>query len=226
MATAIAQVMNYHKYPEASHGTGHATVAGTDLTRDLNVTFDWGNMIDNYNNGYSATEADAVANLMVTCGFAVDMMYSTQGSGAYDMNVPKAFTQHFDYDLSAWLYYRNYYTLTEWEHMLVNELTENGPIYYSGQSPEGGHAFVCDGYEGDGLFHFNWGWGGAYDGFSESTRSTLKVRESAALKGLQLRADRHDGCKKTCRWLRTSGIKINNAGRSSASHDHGRISDD
>ncbi len=165
VATAIAQVMNYHKYPEASHGTGHATVAGTDLTRDLNVTFDWGNMIDNYNNGYSATEADAVANLMVTCGFAVDMMYSTQGSGAYDINVPKAFTQHFDYDLSAWLYYRNYYTLTEWEHMLVNELTENGPIYYSGQSPEGGHAFVCDGYEGDGLFHFNWGWGGAYDGF-------------------------------------------------------------
>lgn len=27
------------------------------------------------------------------------------------------------------------------------------------------HAFVCDGYDGQGLFHFNWGWDGKADGY-------------------------------------------------------------
>ncbi len=39
------------------------------------------------------------------------------------------------------------------------------PLYYSGQSPDGGHAFVCDGYDDGNLFHYNWGWSGSGDGW-------------------------------------------------------------
>ena len=27
------------------------------------------------------------------------------------------------------------------------------------------HAFICDGYDDNGLFHFNWGWSGSHNGF-------------------------------------------------------------
>lgn len=165
VATAMAQVMYYHKYPDRSTGEGTATMGDQTLTRSLETTFTWDMMIDNYGAGFNSRQGQAVANLMVTCGFAVNMGYSTAGSGALSENVPRAFVNNFSYDKTAWLYYRDNYTLQEWEDMLINELRDNGPIYYAGASANGAHAFVCDGYDGDHYYHFNWGWGGYCDGY-------------------------------------------------------------
>ncbi len=45
-------------------------------------------------------------------------------------------------------------------HVLEN-LRRYQPVYVSGS----GHAFVCDGFDADGFFHFNLGWGGYADGY-------------------------------------------------------------
>jgi hypothetical protein len=45
------------------------------------------------------------------------------------------------------------------------------PLYYASSGPDGGHAYVLDGYDDNNLFHLNWGWAGfdngwyAIDGF-------------------------------------------------------------
>ena len=49
--------------------------------------------------------------------------------------------------------------------MLKESFDMGLPLYYSGQSSEGGHAFVCDGYDDNGLFHYNWGWSGSGDDY-------------------------------------------------------------
>ncbi len=165
VATAMAQIMYYHKYPDRSTGEGTATMGEETLTRSLETTFNWSQMKDNYGEGFNSRQAQAVAELMVNCGFSVNMGYSNVGSGALSENVPRAFINNFSYDKTAWLYYRDNYTLEKWEDMLINELRDNGPIYYAGSSANGAHAFVCDGYDGDHYYHFNWGWGGYCDGY-------------------------------------------------------------
>lgn len=166
VATAAAQVMNYFEYPARATGNGHATFYDTQLTRSLNVTFDWGNMADEYM--YTAStqaQKEAVANLMITCGYAMNMAYAFEGSGASDLDMVSAMVNTFNYDVATWLYYRDHYSKEEWEQMLIDNLKNVGPVYYSGQAPGGGHAFVCDGYDGNGLFHINWGWNGFYDAY-------------------------------------------------------------
>lgn len=165
VATAFAQVLNYHKYPQKGKGEGHAWCNDIELTRSLEVTFEWDKMRDSYPGSAAPARATAVADLMVTCGFAVGMGYSPYGSGAYSGNVPPALVKYFSYDVSAQMLSRDRYTLDTWQDMLITELTENGPVYYAGHSKDGGHAFVCDGFDGENSFHFNWGWGGYCDGY-------------------------------------------------------------
>lgn len=159
VATAMAQVMKVYNWPDESVGeTAQISLAGRK--------YDWNEMLDSYTEGnYTATQARAVALLMRCCGAAVDMNYSTTGSGAYSYDVGPAWTKYFKYDASLRYEMRDYYSMSEWNNMIYNELNEGRPVYYSGASSEGGHAFVCDGYGSNGYFHFNWGWGGYQDGY-------------------------------------------------------------
>lgn len=165
VATAFAQVLKYHEYPQKGKGEGHAWCNNEELTRSLEVTFRWDKMRDSYPGSTNPERATAVADLMVTCGFSVGMGYSPTGSGAASGNVPAALIENFSYDVTARAYGRDRFTLEDWKDRLITELSENGPVYYSGASNNGGHAFVCDGYNGKGYFHFNWGWGGYCDGY-------------------------------------------------------------
>ena len=59
-----------------------------------------------------------------------------------------------------------YHSTSEWEQMIYDNLKTVGPILYGGGSMlGGGHSFVLDGYDGNGMFHFNWGWSGMSDGY-------------------------------------------------------------
>lgn len=165
VATAMAQVLKFHEYPEKAKGEGHAWCNGEELTRDLDMTFQWDKMRDNYPGSVNPARATSVAELMVACGFAADMGYSPSSSGAGNGNVPRGFVNHFSYDVSVQMFSRNHYTLETWQEMLIKEMNDNGPVYYSGFSKDGGHAFVCDGFDGNNSFHFNWGWGGYCDGY-------------------------------------------------------------
>ncbi len=177
VATAMAQVMNYHKHPAV--GRGHISYRtesnGIHIQHDLgSVYFKWGDMLDDYNRKYSSAQADAVAELMYACGTAVHMDYGTaaqEGSGAYQSDLIPAFVDNFGYDNDAAFMMRNYCSTEDWHRILVNELNAVHPVNYGGQSVrDGGHSFVFDGYKvsTDNKYpdyHVNWGWGGYCNGY-------------------------------------------------------------
>lgn len=180
VATAMAQLMKYHKHP--AKGKGKISYAwkkyddfkntaegapSTDVTMSMDfstVTFAWDKMLDVYAEGaYSDAQADAVATLMKACGYSVEMSYGPE-SGAVTGEVANALKTYFGYDSNTRFYSRLYYDIDTWEEMLYNNLKNVGPVQYSGRNDYGGHSFIIDGYAGDGYFHLNWGWGGVSDG--------------------------------------------------------------
>lgn len=164
LATAVAQVMYYHKWPEQTLEAipGYTTYTTKKKLNSLPVTtFDWASMKDTYNGGTS----NAVAKLMQYIGYAVEMDYAPDGSGASERNLPSLLQQYFNYSKSTTLAYRDYYSIETWDNLIYNELVNNRPVVYCGASMGGGHAFVCDGYDGNGLYHINWGWDGYYNNY-------------------------------------------------------------
>lgn len=167
VATAMAQVINYHRCP-ADYGTGtHSyTWQGKTLTFDYGSTkFDWANMIDSYKSSYTNAQATAVATLMYAAGVSVNMGYSPSSSGAVSLRIPYALVNYFGFDPSARYVERDYYSEEDWDALVYGELEAGRPVIYSGQSNSGGHCFVCDGYRSNGYYHINWGWGGSSDGY-------------------------------------------------------------
>ena len=172
VATAMAQVMMYWKYPNElkadiqgyKTSTHELTVAG-ELKGQK---YDWDNMLHTYtNNNYTQTQADAVAKLILHCGKAVEMDYGEE-SGA--IVTPGRLAKYFGYDSDLMLdLMRSCFTLAEWTAIIDKELQAKRPILYSGRTTNGGHQFVCDGSDGNGLYHINWGWGGYQDGYFDIT---------------------------------------------------------
>lgn len=166
VATAMAQVMKVHNWPDVGKGSHSYTWGIQTLSMNFAETpFEWDKMLDIYTNSASTAQNNAVATLMSACGISVNMNYGLSGSGAYSQNVAPALRDYFQYSVSTTYIPRNYFTLTAWENYIYGSLKNGAPIYYSGQNTSVGHAFVCDGYDADGYFHFNWGWGGVSDGY-------------------------------------------------------------
>ena len=170
VATAMAQVMNYWEYPQKGTGSISYTVASLQKKVSLNFglkAFDWNNMADTYLSGrYTDAQADAVAYLMKACGYSVKMDYSLDASGALSLLIGNALTKYFSYDKNINYTVRSCYSTSEWNEMMYENLKNVGPVICGGGSAlGGGHSFVCDGYDGNGFFHFNWGWSGMSDGY-------------------------------------------------------------
>lgn len=167
-ATAMAQVIKYHNYPAKAQGFINYEWENEKKHLSLNfssVPLDWNNMIDNYNYSYTAEQGTAVANLMKACGYSLRMNYGLQASGASSYAFAEALRKYFDYDPAVHSINRNFMSLIDWERSIYSEIAARRPVIITGQSPSGGHAFVCDGYQGDHYFHINWGWGGYQDGY-------------------------------------------------------------
>ncbi|MBO4654305.1 MAG: C10 family peptidase [Bacteroidales bacterium] len=179
VATAMAQVMKYWKYPQTgvgSHTYTHTTY-GT-LSANFESVIAWNEMLNTYNptSSYTPMQASAISSLMYMCGVSVEMNYGVTESGANIINggysfIPSAETAlktYFDYsnDLhgiskSVWQnnQWVDVYTNSQWMNILKNELDSGRVILYGGSiyNNTKGHAFVCDGYNNN-YFHFNWGW--------------------------------------------------------------------
>ena len=170
VATAMAQIMKYwnhpatgsgfHFYNHSNYGTLSANFAAT--------TYQWSAMPNAVNSPNAA-----VATLMYHCGVSVDMQYSPDVSGAWVIedsptpgaNSEVAFKTYFGYKNTLQGVERKNFTQSQWITMLKAELDASRPVLYDGFGNGGGHAFVCDGYDANDFFHFNWGWGGYFDGF-------------------------------------------------------------
>jgi len=174
VATAGAQIMYYFKCPQ-----GPTTVvpgyknenSRVNTTTDLPSTeFQWDKMKTSYSNSDAYSEAaEAVAELMLYAGYAAHMRYSADGSSANQMTLARGMAEYFGYDPNTLKYIkRSDYSVAEWDELMYNELANGRPIIYDGaKGADGsnGHAFLCDGYDGAGLYHFNWGWGGSSNGY-------------------------------------------------------------
>mgnify|MGYP005923442899 FL=1 len=164
-ATAMAQIMKFHNWPE--QGVGHYSYEhqsfGTISSNFSEHIYDWTNMIDRYNNGeYSNVQADAVALLMKDCGVSLNMNYGPV-SGASIYSYYPAFKNYFRY--SSRTVNRSGCETAEFTKIITDELQEGRPLIYCGTGEDGGHAFVVDGYDTNYFLHVNWGWGGYSDGY-------------------------------------------------------------
>jgi hypothetical protein len=168
-ATAMAQILKYWNYPTQGNGihSYNAQNYGTLTANFGSTTYNWGNMP----NSISGANSD-IANLMFQCGVAVEMNYGVQESSGYvitDDNpvcCQSAFTTYFGYNPSTIQgLKRANYTDANWISMVENELTNSRPVQYAGFGSGGGHTWVCDGFDANNMFHMNWGWSGADDGY-------------------------------------------------------------
>jgi hypothetical protein len=170
VATAMAQIMKYWNYPTIGtgfHSYNHQTF-GTLSANFGATTYQWSSMPNIVN-----SSNNAVATLMYHCGVSVDMNYSPQVSGAYVISAQSPVQHCSEYALKTYFGYKNTlqgvqrsnYNQTAWLNLLKAELNASRPILYAGFGSGGGHCFVADGYDNNDYIHFNWGWGGAYDGY-------------------------------------------------------------
>ena len=184
-AVALAQVLNYWQWPK-SLPDGLPAYESSDYKYDANltwhidalppVTFDWENLITEYTPfNYSTwkyelfgteVQQQAVATLMRYCAQAVKAYFFPTGTGSNLSRCRDALVNHFGFRAATLLITRKVFGIDEWEEMLYTELAAGRPVIYAGTSPTmGSHAFLCDGYDGEGLFHINWGWQGDGDGY-------------------------------------------------------------
>ncbi len=167
VATAMAQIMRYHRWPLTQTTSIPAyNREGTSLPTLSGAVFDWKAMKDYYSRSDTSTTATAnvaVSRLMRWCGQAVQMKYGTSESSAFSF--PEVFVDYFHYSPKARQVHRCDYSFTQWRDFILTELSAQRPVMFDGQKHSGGHCFVCDGYDGKGYYHFNWGWYGSYDGY-------------------------------------------------------------
>ena len=191
VATAMAQIMYKYKWPEKT--TQRIPEYTTEKLKIYvpsipETTIDWANMLPAYNYGdsYNTTQANAVANLMKLCGSSVQMDYGPTESAASTWLAGESMKKYFGYDDMLEELYSGNFTTEAWDQLIYDELAAGRPVLYSGQSGNGGHAFVLDGYK-DGYFHVNWGWGGAeayvtmdgkgdWQGFTQDQFAEVNIR--------------------------------------------------
>lgn len=179
VATAIAQILYYHKFPaEIAEIPGeyyNIKKNGIVSKPNLTQTLEWDKMLPTYG-VRSATEGtqeqqDAVAKLMRLVGQSVCMEYTPESSGSSGAEAYTSFVNFFKYDASTIKFLsRADYTYADWVKIIYDEMVAGRPVYYAGYSSTTGHAFVVHGYKSEDFFYINWGW---YDKDDNAFRLSL-----------------------------------------------------
>jgi peptidase C10-like protein/CUB-like protein/Spi protease inhibitor/type IX secretion system substrate protein len=163
VATAMGQVINYFRWPQ--QGTGEYSYDcppyGTLSANFAEANYLWNEMPLELKGSNIPT-----ATLLNHLGISVDMVYGPDGSGMYNHKAAYSLATYFKYSPETQYVYRDS-TSMDWDSLLLNHLDKQIPMYYAGWSVPNinGHAFVCDGYQEPGYYHFNWGWSASYDGY-------------------------------------------------------------
>lgn len=172
VATAMAQVIGYHKYPSQLQADIPGYITKSSITLSAisasEGVYEYEKMLPKYDTGsYTEEQGESVAKLLYHCGCSVEMDYGVSGSGAVTKSAAAALGKYFGYDSSTLAFIsREDYTLAQWCEILDHELTNSRPVLYDGSSAtQGGHAFICDGADGSGFYHINWGWNGGANGY-------------------------------------------------------------
>lgn len=177
-ATAQAQLMKYWNHPAigtGSHSYNHMLYG--ELSADFGHTaYAWTHMPDQPTSVSPAAERAAVAQLMYHVGVSLDMVYGTAEAGGSSAlafvgmpgyaSIDNSLQDYFGYSREMHPIFRDYgFTNDQWREALIAELDQQHPVLYAGSAEQGGHGFVCDGYDERGYLHFNFGWSGIGDGY-------------------------------------------------------------
>lgn len=196
VATATAEIMKYHNWPEAGTGVIPAYTTNSRGKSMPSITlghsYDWDNILTYYNpktgrsDSGTAEQRANIAQLLLEIGCMVKMDYNTNGSGAQTGNVIVGLAKYFGYCGDTYHKSKNAYTTAQWIAMIHESIDNNCPVLYDGDSEtSGGHAFVADGYDTNNRVNINFGWGGSWNGmytfpefdeFTESHNATFNIR--------------------------------------------------
>ena len=169
VATAMAQIIKYHRFPNQPVGTVDYTSVLSHYSDDLsNYKFDFDNMIDDYvTENPTEAQIKAVNDLFYCCGMSVDSDWGTDVTTAKSSLIPERMKKHFRYNDAMGIVNSSCFTKEKWEELIYAQLRNGWPVMISSNAGKNaiGHEFICDGYDGNGYYHINWGWGGALDGF-------------------------------------------------------------
>jgi len=171
VSIALAQIIRFHKYPLIGSGSN------SYYTPYYGVQYaNFGSSFYNYSAmpNFLLSKNSATAQFIYHCAVSVNTIFNYLSSGANINDAKNAFLNYFNYSNSLQLVHKINYTNSGWLDLLKNELDSTRPVFLSGynQNNSGGHAFVCDGYDNNNLFHINWGWGGMYNGYFSLTSLT------------------------------------------------------
>ena len=169
VATALAQVMHYWKWPERPTRPLPAYTTQTlrfYMPKLPVADFRWDLMKNNYEMTDTVSdEAMAAAMLSLYCAQAVKMDFLEDASATLTPYIPNFAATYFDYDSGAHMENRESYSTQGWADLIYGELAAGRPVIYCGSTKSGGHTFICDGFDGNGMFHFNWGWNSRNNGY-------------------------------------------------------------
>ena len=167
LATAMSQLMRFWAYPAQGIGSNCYTHEDYgEICADFgNTIYDWDNMPNKLNDNSTEAEKLATGTLCFHCGVAIDMGYGPDGSGGASGPIPDKMREYFNYSEANEQRSRNDFETEIWKTMVREQFDMGWPMYYGGCENDGCHAFVCDGYDDNDMFHFNLGWGGSSDGW-------------------------------------------------------------
>lgn len=165
VATAMSQIMYYWRWPNTGVGSHCDSYTNYgSLCADFGATtYDWNGM-----NNQPSKECDPIALISYHAGIAVNMYYNQDGlcsSASYESDVAPALRNYFRYASTAAYVKKVNYSTSNWNSLLQGDLNAGQPINYAGHGSQGGHSWVCDGYQATDYYHFNWGWSGSSNGY-------------------------------------------------------------
>lgn len=175
VATALGQIMYYHKWPlvgrdsisyvsEGQNGDGDPENINIKVKFE-GTQYQWDKMLPKVSKTSPADAIDAVSTLLFHVGASFQSIYGAS-TGATDVSVAPALMRYFNYDKGINYVKRDYFTTEAWNEMLLKEFAAKRPVAYGGVTRRGeGHFFVLDGVNAEGYWHVNWGWSGMEDGY-------------------------------------------------------------
>ena len=194
-AVALGILMRYHRWPESGHGTHPAynyyvnytingqSVVATAPAQSFERTYHWDNMPLDVTSSTPSSAINEIASLLYDTAILAESWFGADGTPGFTSCLPVALCQYMGYDAAMEEYHKSYYSDAQWLQMIYDNIDGCGPVLYSGQSAQEGHAFIIDGYDADGLLHINWGWGGHANGFFAFPNFDNYTRDHAAILG-------------------------------------------
>ena len=151
VATAMTQIMCYYRYPDKGIGSHcyNNSVFGQLCADFGNTHYNWINPTD-----------DDYKLLSYHVGVSMDMNYnsSPNGSSPSSPTYPNALQEYFGYTCEP------FNEFSRSSPVIQNVIAQRKPIYVE-LPGNPGHAVVLDGYDSNGFFHVNFGWGGGSNGY-------------------------------------------------------------